>query len=208
LRWTRRCGKLLPGSVRDAGRRPRSSPEPEWRSNRLPISSGRRVPGQLCPLSAGPDRQHPGRTPSAIGASAPTSSARAGRTQRPGSHLRHGRADTDARDRRLPQADSGHRERYRRHGRETTARSQRRLQPAVPVLRQQPAQPLPQCRSCGSSPRSRCRRAFRRRSPRVIPFPLPLPTERPPRCVWDTKPVLPHQEDVPVSTTSLPDNRP
>jgi hypothetical protein len=45
------------------------------------------------------------------------------------------------------------------------------------------------------------------RSPRVVPLPLPLPTERPPRCVWDTKPVLPHQEDVPVSTTSLLNNR-
>src|SRR6516164_11642429 len=60
--------------------------------------------------------------------------------------------------------------------------------------------------SRGSSARSRSRRAFRRRSPRVIPLPLPLPTERPPRCVWDTKPVLPHQEDVPISATSPLDN--
>lgn len=52
-----------------------------------------------------------------------------GWTQRPGSHLRHGRADTDAHDRRLPQADAGHKERYRRHGQETTPRSQRRLPP-------------------------------------------------------------------------------
>src|ERR1700691_3296360 len=61
--------------------------------------------------------------------------------------------------------------------------------------------------SRGSSPRSRSLRAFRRRSPRVISLPpLPLATERPPRCVWDTKPVLPHQEDVPVSNTSPQDN--
>ena len=46
----------------------------------------------------------------------------------------------------------------------------------------------------------RSRRAFRRRSPRVMP--LPLPTGRPLRCDWDTKPGLSHQEDVPASTTS------
>ncbi len=60
--------------------------------------------------------------------------------------------------------------------------------------------------SRGSISRSRSRRAFRRRSPRVVP--LPLLIERPPRCVWDTKPVLPHQEDVPVSTAPPQDNRP
>src|ERR1700683_4608002 len=61
--------------------------------------------------------------------------------------------------------------------------------------------------SRGSGPPSRPPRAFRRRSPRVISLPpLPLATERPPRCVWDTKPVLPHQEDVPVSNTSPQDN--
>ena len=61
------------------------------------------------------------------------------------------------------------------------------------ITRQQLAQPLPP-----------------RVPPPVTPLPpLPLATERsPPRCVWDTKPVLPHQEDVPISTTSPQDNRP
>ena len=40
-----------------------------------------------------------------------------GWTQRSGSHLRRGRADTDAHDRRLPHADADQKERYRRHGR-------------------------------------------------------------------------------------------
>jgi hypothetical protein len=54
------------------------------------------------------------------------------------------------------------------------------------IWRQQSAQPL--------------RRAFRLRSPSVMP--LPSLTGRPPRCVWGTKPVPPHQEDVPFAAAS------
>ncbi len=55
-----------------------------------------------------------------------------GWTQRSSSHLRRGRTDTDARDRRLSHADADHKKRCRGHGRETTACSQGPRQPAAP----------------------------------------------------------------------------
>lgn len=73
-----------------------------------------------------------------------------GWTQRPGSHLRRGRADTDARDRRLPQADAGHKERYRRHGRENDRALTRAAAPSRPGMAVEDASGAAKGRQTGS----------------------------------------------------------